>query len=877
MSVAGEGVPGFHSAAGLEGSDELAQRLIGAMDEGLLVFDQDGRPVLANARAIEITGIPLARLAAGSAHEEATAAEPAPETLDGEGGADGPAVWEQLLEHISDDPAALDGRRIEGTGRRADGSEFPFEATVNSLAAGQSQFFVTFVHDITDRRAAERRLADARDAALRASVAKSEFLATMSHEIRTPMNGVIGSLDLMLDSEMAPELADLAQIARTAANDLLGIIDDILDLSKIEAEKVESRREPLDLVAIVEGVADIVAVSARQKGVALASYVDPEIPSGVRGDGRLLRQILVNLVGNAVKFTDRGEIVVRAERQPAPAAQVLVRFTVHDTGSGIPADAVETLFEPFTQVDTRASHQRGGSGLGLAISSRLVRLMGGRLAVDTELDRGSVFSFELPLEAPSEAGEPALPPVRGGRPLRVLIVDGADTSAETVERYLRAWGMVTGRVSGAAEGIERFNAALAGERFDVVIVAASAIEDGGEALARELRARAGSDAVFLLALLDIGERRATSPTEAPLFDAVITKPVKQSRLHEALATVGSERRGAELHEELPESPGDLSGLRVLIAEDNPVNQEVLIRQVRRLGLLVDAVANGQEVLDALAQASYDVVLMDCQMPVMDGYTAARAIRAAEAEGAPRLPIVAVTANAMRDDYDRCREAGMDDLVAKPVTLAALAGAIERSLAPSRAAGANSGAAQPSGAGAAESAAAGSAAAASASTSPESRAPEPAGGPGAGDPGPQPGAPEPAVAAGAAPGPGASGVLDRSALASLREDLGGAAALLRIVRLFLEQLDPQAEQIEREARGGELETLARNAHRMKSSAATLGASDLTELLIRLEATAVEGDAAACEQLAGDFAAAVAVARVAFEAVVEELDCEVDADG
>ena len=682
------------------------------------------------------------------------------------------------------------------------------------------------------------------------------------------MNGVIGSLDLMLDSELAPELAELAQIARTAANDLLGIIDDILDLSKIEAEKLESRREPLDLVAIVEGVGDIVAVTARQKSVALATYIDPEIPAGARGDGRLLRQVLVNLVGNAVKFTDRGEVVVRAERQPAPSSQVLVRFTVRDTGAGIPPESMETLFEPFTQVDPRSSHDRGGSGLGLAISSRLVRLMGGRLAVDTELGRGSIFSFELPLELPAEGvAETSAPVVRGGRPLRVLIADGADVSADAAERYLRAAGMVTARVSGPDEALERFAAAPAGEHFDVVIIAAASSEDGGHGLARSLRERAGADGLYVLALLDIGERRAEpGDASAPVFDAVIAKPVKQSQLYEALARVGAELQ-APAPDEAPATAGDLTGLRVLIAEDNPVNQQVLMRQVQRLGLVADAVANGQEALDALTRATYDAVLMDCQMPVMDGYAAAEAIRASEAGGTRRVPIVAVTANAMRDDYDRCRDAGMDDFVAKPVTLGALAAAIERSVAANREADA-AGAGSPAPAGgdsvvadgppdvgsgaAATHAASGGAAAAGAAADAAGQ------GAGAGEPVPD-------------------GVLDRPALDSLREDLGGASALLRIVRLFLEQLEPQAEQIEREARDGELETLARNAHRMKSSAATLGASQLAELLIALEVAASDGDASACDRLADSFAGAVAVARTAFEAVVEELDVEVAAEG
>jgi CheY-like chemotaxis protein len=644
----------------------------------------------------------------------------------------------------------------------------------------------------------------------------------------------------MLDSELAPELAELAEIARTAANDLLGIIDDILDLSKIEAEKLESRREDFDLVGIVESVADIVAVSARQKGLALASYIDPEIPSPVRGDPRLLRQVLVNLAGNAVKFTDSGEVAVRAERQPAPAAQALVRFSVRDSGPGIPADAMETLFEPFTQVDQRASHERGGSGLGLAISSRLVRLMGGRLAVETELGRGSVFSFELPLEVPEEtvAVAPASPGL--GRPLRVLVVDPSDTSGDTVERYLRAWGMVTTRVSDAAAGRERFAAAAAAERFEVVIVSVGA--NGGDAheLARELRRDAGDAGVFLIALLGVGVRLAVAEGERS-FDAVVGTPIKQSRLRDALAGVRSQLT-PEPHEQHA-TPGDLTGLRVLIAEDNPVNQEVLLRQVQRLGLLADAVANGEEVLDALRGQSYDAVLMDCQMPVMDGYTAAREIRALERDGRARTPIVAVTANAMRDDLDRCREAGMDEFVAKPVTLAALAGAIEHSIKTSREAGGDVAADATGATGAA----------------------------GTAGEGPQ------AQPTAAESGGAVHSAIDRPALDSLREDLGGADALLRIVRLFLEQLDPQAEQIERDARAGQLETLARNAHRMKSSAATLGASELAELLSQLEATANAGDAATCEQLASVFGAAVAAARQAFEAVLEELDVEVAAGG
>jgi PAS domain S-box-containing protein len=936
-------IPALQVAEGADIPRDVAERALGAMHEGVVVYDREGRAILANARAIEILGIPFVNLAtqpgpdhrfqpvlddgtplpyeqrptgvalrtgerasrtlgvpqddgliwvmmnseplfrdgeaepAGviTVYTDITAARLADQalarteelksaimsasldailTLTREGkivdlndsalelyrlqredavGTDItdclPArdcqVWVELLERLRADPAHLHGRRIEGTGRRGDGSEFPFEASINSLHAGGQQFFVTFIHDITERKAAERRLADARDAALRASVVKSEFLATMSHEIRTPMNGVIGSLDLMLDSEMAPELADLAQIARTAATDLLGIIDDILDLSRIEADKVERRTQDFDLVALVEGVTDIVAVAARQKGVSLDSFIDPDLQGTLCGDPRLLRQVLVNLVGNAVKFTEQGTISVRAARESAAGAQATVCFSVADTGAGIPPEAVATLFDPFTQVDGGATREHGGSGLGLAISSRLVRLMGGKLAVESEPGSGSTFSFTLPFavaEAAAEVVRPAPAPL--GRPLRVLVVDRSDTAAETLDRYLRAWGMVATRVVDFDAALERYGSAAASETYDVAIVATSAPGELERELAARLRERAGEQGIFLVALLESGETFADPPAAADSFDAVVGKPIKQSRLYDALAGIQAERTPLEQADD-GNASSELEGLHVLIAEDNPVNKEVLMRQVQRLGIVAEAVENGQEVLDALAERSYDAVLMDCQMPVMDGYTATREIRLREERdgGTGHMPIVAVTANAMREDFERCRECGMDDFVAKPVTLAALSNAIERAVSASRSAAAGA-----------------------------------------------PGGEEPAS------DDGTSGGVDREALASLQEDLGGADALLRIVRLFLEQLDPQASQIEGAAKGGEHETLARVAHRMRSSAATLGATSLANTLSALEAAALDGDAGACDQLAAQFAADVITCRATFESVLDELDSLVAPD-
>jgi two-component system sensor histidine kinase/response regulator len=731
-------------------------------------------------------------------------------------------VWQQILERLRSDPKHFSGRRLTGTGQRSDGSEFPLEATIDSLDAGGHQLFVAFVRDVTERRAAERRLADARDAALRASVVKSEFLATMSHEIRTPMNGVIGSLDLILDSDLADDLRELATIARTSAHDLLAIIDDILDLSKIEADKLDSQAIEFDLAAIVEGVTDIVAVPARRKRLSLSCFVDPAAPKAVYGDARLLRQVLVNLVGNAVKFTDSGEVAIRAEVGSLDEDRVLVHFAVSDSGIGIPPDSLDKLFEPFTQVDGSSTRAHGGTGLGLAICSRLVRLMGGELGVDSAVGSGSTFSFTVPFEVPERAALPAYPREAAGRPLRVLVVESTPSAADTVERYLRAWGLVTARTAAPGEAIEVFKAAHEEDRFDVAVIAVPAGDASALELARELHELAGERDLFVIALVDIGERLdEAAPGEEQIFDAVVAKPIKQSRLYDALASFDRSTAApapAEGEAVVPE----LRGMRVLIAEDNPVNQLVLTRQAGRLGLVVIAVENGEAAVEALAEGTYDAVLMDCQMPVMDGYAATRAIRELERKGGARTPIVAVTANAMREDYDRCRDAGMDDFVTKPVTLAALANAIERAVAANRAEPDTRGIAEPN-----------------KPAEIESR------------------------------GSNDDLVIDRAALAALQEDLGGAAALARIVQLFLEQLDPQAGEINAAVAAGDQVTAARIAHRMKSSSATLGATVLAELLAGIESAASDGDGVELEKLTPALGGAVERVRGAFEGVVEGL--------
>jgi PAS domain S-box-containing protein len=798
----------------LKASEEMKSAVMAASVDAILTIDIDGKIVDLNRAAERL--YKTTRAAVGDTLESFIPWRDR-------------QVWAQILERLRSDPKHFRGRRLTGTGQRSDGSEFPLEATIDSLDASGHQLFVTFIRDVTERRAAERRLADARDAALRASVVKSEFLATMSHEIRTPMNGVIGSLDLILDSDLADDLRDLATIARTSAHDLLAIIDDILDLSKIEADKLDSQAIEFDLAAIVEGVTDIVAVPARRKAISLACFVDPRAPEAVCGDARLLRQVLVNLVGNAVKFTEKGEVAIRAEIESLNDSRVFVRFAVSDTGIGIPPDSLEKLFEPFTQVDGSSTRAHGGTGLGLAISSRLVRLMGGHLEVASTPGAGSTFSFTVPFEVLERAARPAYPQSPPTRPLRVLVVESTASAADTVERYLRAWGLTTTRSAAPAEAIERFKEAPAGERYDVAVIAVSPGDDSASELAHELHELAGEDGLFVIALVDIGERVAEAAVGAErMFDAVVAKPIKQSRLYDALA--GLDRASAAPaapEDEAPQAP-ELRGLRILIAEDNPVNQQVLMRQARRLGLVATAVENGEAALAAIAEGTYDAVLMDCQMPVMDGYAATRAIREREASGDLRTPIVAVTANAMREDYDRCRDAGMDEFVAKPVTLAALANALERALAVSRAGAA-----------------------------PASVAPE------------QPMVSGKPVGRGVELAPLDDHGIDRSALAALQEDVGGAASLGRIIKLFLEQLNPQTEQIQQAAGAGEHDTVARTAHRMKSSSATLGATSLAELLEQIETAAVDGDSSGLEKRVNALAATAESARAGFEGVLEGL--------
>jgi PAS domain S-box-containing protein len=569
---------------------------------------------------------------------------------------------------------------IEKRYHRRDGQTVWVAFTMTRLrdAATGGNYELCTLADITDLKRAQAELQAAKEVAEKASLAKSQFLAMMSHEIRTPMNGVIGMTSLLLDSPLTADQRDFAETIRQSGDALLTIINDILDFSKIESGRLVLERETFSLRDCVDGALDLMATKAAEKRLDLLYEIGDGVPGMVRGDSTRLRQIIVNLLGNALKFTERGEVVLTVRAHPADAGQVELTFAVSDTGIGIPTEAINRLFQSFTQVDASTTRKFGGTGLGLAISKHLAEMMGGHMWVESEEGKGSVFYFTILAEAVASKPRPYL---NGGKVYlagkRLLIVDDNATNRRILTTLAANWGM---SAHAAASGPEALEWLRAGEVFDVAILDMQMPDMDGVMLGQEIRKLRTPETLPMLLLSSLGQPELV--TDKTLFSCNLTKPTKPSQLFDALADIFAWEAPVPVSV-MQKMQGAVAAVdfkmteRLLLAEDNTVNQKVALFMLQKLGYRADVAANGHEVLQAVGRQRYDIILMDVQMPEMDGLEASRRIVAATPDSRNRPWIIALTANAMHGDREMCLSAGMDDYISKPVKTEELAAALSR--------------------------------------------------------------------------------------------------------------------------------------------------------------------------------------------------------